>query len=75
MAVARTMGKSECGVVIKRVDRERWITISRIAVPLKVGAAMAAEMMGCVRAHGNPGSGFSTNVCVFRMPTDVLTQF
>ena len=49
MAVARTMGRSECGVVIKEVDRERWITISRIAVPLKVGTAMAAEMMGvCV---------------------------
>ena len=35
-----------CGVVIKGVDRERWVTISRIAVPLKAGTAMAAEMMG-----------------------------
>ena len=41
--------KSGCGVVIKGVDRERWVTISRIAVLLKVGTAMAAEMMGvCV---------------------------
>ena len=49
MAAARTSGKSGCGVVIKGVDRERWVTISRIAVPLKVGTAMAAEMIGvCV---------------------------
>ena len=42
-------GKSGCGVVIKEVDRERWVTISRSAVPLKVGTAMEAEMMGvCV---------------------------
>ena len=39
-------GKSGCGVVIKGVDRERWLTISRIAIPLKVGTAMVAEMMG-----------------------------
>ena len=38
-----------CGVVIKGVDRERWVTISRIAVPLKVGTTMAAEVAGvCV---------------------------
>ena len=30
--------------MIKGVDRERWVTISRIAVPLKIGTAMAAEM-------------------------------
>ena len=42
-------GKSGCGVVIEGVDRERWVTISQIAVPLNVGTAMAAEMMGvCV---------------------------
>ena len=42
-------GKSGCGVFIKGVDRGRWVTISRIAVPLKVGTAMAAEIMGvCV---------------------------
>ena len=49
MTVARTMVKSGCGVVIKGVDRERSVTISRIAVPLTVGTAVAAEMMGvCV---------------------------
>ena len=38
-----------CGVVIKGVDRGRWVTISKIAVPLKVGTAMAAEVAGvCV---------------------------
>ena len=41
--------KSVCGVVIKGVDRERWVTISKIAVPLKVGTAVAAEVAGvCV---------------------------
>ena len=37
-------GKSERFVVVKGVDRERWVTISKIAVPLKVGAAVAAEV-------------------------------
>ena len=42
-------GRSVCGVVIKGVDRERWVTISKIAVPLQVGTAMAAEVAGvCV---------------------------
>ena len=42
-------GKSGCCVVKKGVDRERWVTISKIAVLRKVGAATAAEMMGvCV---------------------------
>ena len=41
-------GKSGCGVVIKGVHRDR-LTISRIALLLKVGTAMAAEVMGvCV---------------------------
>ena len=42
-------GKSVCGIVIKGVDRQKWVTVSKIAVPLKVGAAMAAEVFGvCV---------------------------
>ena len=42
-------GMIGCGVVIKGVDRDRWVTISKIVVLLKVGTAMAAEMMGvCV---------------------------
>ena len=41
-------GKSGCGVVIKGVDRERWVTISRSAVPLKVGTAVAEVAGVCV---------------------------
>ena len=33
-------------MVIKGCDKERWVTISRIAVLLKVGTAMAAEVAG-----------------------------
>ena len=41
--------ESGCGVVIKGFDRDRWVTISKITVLLKVGAVMAAEVMGvCV---------------------------
>ena len=46
---SKDSGKSACGVVIKGVDRDNWVTISRIAVPLSAGTAMAAEGMGvCV---------------------------
>ena len=38
------------------VDREKWVTISKIAVLLKVGAAMAAGVKGGMRAHGCPRS-------------------
>ena len=31
-------GRSGCGIVNEGVDRERWVTISKIAIPLKVGA-------------------------------------
>ena len=42
-------GKNGCGVVVKVVDRERWVTISKIAILLKAGTAMAAEVAGaCV---------------------------
>ena len=35
--------------MIKGVDRERWVTYSKMAIPLEVGAAMAAEIAGvCV---------------------------
>ena len=47
-------GKSGCGVVINGVDRGRWVTINRISVPLKVATAMASEVPGCMRAHGDP---------------------
>ena len=37
-------GRSGCGVLIKAVDTERWITISRMAIPLKACTAMVAEL-------------------------------
>ena len=46
-------GKSRRGAVTKGVDTERCVTISKIAVPLKVGSAMAS-VVGSVRSHGNP---------------------
>ena len=53
-------GKSGCAVVIKGVDWERWVTISKIAVPLKVGTVMAAEV--CVLT-GNLDLVFNKFVC------------
>ena len=36
----------------RKVDRDRWVTISKIAVPSKVGPAVAAEVTGvCVLAE------------------------
>ena len=46
---AQDNGKSVCGVAIKGINGDRWVTISRVEELLKVGTAMAAEMMGvCV---------------------------
>ena len=39
-------------MVIKEVDRERWVTISEVAVPLQVGTAMAAEVAGVCMVAG-----------------------
>ena len=39
---------------VKAVDREKWITISKIAVPLKVLTAMAAEVAGNSMFTGVP---------------------
>ena len=42
-------GRSGCGIVVKGVDREKWVTITKIALPLKASATMAAEVVGvCV---------------------------
>ena len=41
----KTYGRSVCGVVIKGVDRDKWITISTLAVPLRMCTAMA-EVVG-----------------------------
>ena len=36
-------------MVIKGIDKERWVTINKIAIPLEAGTAMAAEIAGvCV---------------------------
>ena len=46
---SKNNGRSGCGFVIKRADEDKWITISKIAVHLGIGTAMAAEVMGvCV---------------------------
>ena len=47
----KTNGRIGCGVVIPGVDSDKWITIHKIAVPLRMVAAMATEVVGvCVRA-------------------------
>ena len=52
-------GKSGCGVVIKCVDRERWVTRGKIAVPLQAGTAMGAEFTGLWMITGK-----SVNQCI-----------
>ena len=44
MVPERSDARSGCGVVIKTVDKDKWITISSIAVPLTTWLAMAAEV-------------------------------
>ena len=46
MAPQKTDGRCGCGGVIKGVDKDTWITISKIAVPLKTCTAMAAKIAG-----------------------------
>ena len=41
----KTDGRAACGFAIKGVDRDRWTTISKIAVLLKACTAMAAEVV------------------------------
>ena len=36
-------GTNGCGIVIKGVDRDKWITISKIVVPLAVCSALSAR--------------------------------
>ena len=43
-------GRSGCGVVVKGGDRNKWIVVSKIAVPLGICVARTAEVVGnCVR--------------------------
>ena len=66
-------GERGCGVVIEGVDRSRWVTTSRIAVPLKVGTAVASEVAGvCVPRESFIWS--STNACVFRVSISASTE-
>ena len=46
---SKISGRSGCGVAIKGVDRKKWIAISKIAVPLGIGTARTADVVGvCV---------------------------
>ena len=54
MAASKKMVKNWMWCGDQRVDREGWVTIRKIAVHLRVGTAVAAEVAGSVRAHGNP---------------------
>ena len=46
MEASKTMAEADVVFVIKGVDRERWVTITKIAILLKVGAAVAAKTAG-----------------------------
>ena len=61
---SKDVGKSGCELVIKAVNRDRWVTIIRIAVPLKVGTAMAAEVAGVCLVTGILDLVFSRCLCV-----------
>ena len=43
---SKNNGRSGCGVVIKGAGKGKWITIGKIAVPVGIGKAMEAEVMG-----------------------------
>ena len=46
---SKNNGTSGCGVVIIGADRDKWVTVSKVAVFVSVGTAMAVEVMGvCV---------------------------
>ena len=48
----------------QRVDREGWVTIRKIAVPLKVGTAVAAEVAGVCVLTGILDLLFNKSLCV-----------
>ena len=51
---SKCYGRSCCGVVITVVDRNKWITISNIAVPLGTRTSMTAEVVGLCVLPGHP---------------------
>ena len=69
----RTVGKVGAVRGINGVDREIWVTISRTAVALKVGTAMAAEVAGVCVLTGI--LDLDIHKCLFRISTNALTQF
>ena len=58
---AKDNGESGCGVVIKGVDRERWVTISKFVVPLKAGTAI---VMGVCVLTEIPDQVFNKCLCM-----------
>ena len=75
-------GRSGCGVAIKGIDRDKWITVSNIALPLGVGVAMAAEVMGvCVLTgildlvlHKSLGVTY-VHQCIDKKPSKIVHVF
>ena len=49
-------GRSRCGVVIKGVDKDKWITISKIAAPLGIGTARSDGSLCSHQHRGSCGS-------------------
>ena len=70
---SKNNGRSGCGVVVKGADKDKSITISKIAVPLCIGTVTAAEVMGvCVPASWIL---FRTKVSALKISIIVSTQF
>ena len=61
---SKVNGRSGCGVVSNGVDRDKWITISKIAVLLGIGTATTAAVMGVCVLTGIVGSCSPPQVCV-----------
>ena len=60
----KTDGRSGCGVVTKGIDRDMWITISKIAVHLEACTTMAAEIAGASVLTGLHDLLFDKNLSV-----------
>ena len=55
MSAPRVTVRSSCGVVIIGTDRNKWITISKIAVFVGICTAMIAEVVGVCVLYGYLG--------------------
>ena len=78
-------GRSGCGLAIKRVDEDKWMTMGKIAVPLKTCTAMAAEIAEAIVLTGlldllfdkKPAvqkSGWTNNCFSTRKRTDLAAR-